>query len=271
MLATCPVRLTTSPSLTCSHSPNSAVPTLSSSRLKAMPVTPCSNSSISEATAVSRSYCSIRCLRIEVISSGRSFNETPFSVPGKPPGFPDPSTGPLRGQAAAPPVSVSSGSPFQLVSKIVQPAAHTRVETQRAGLQDDAADQVRVDTTRRHDRSARSFLDLRNHIARLVLRERHGGRQLDLEDALLLGDDALEVARDLLYLAGAALLGEQHQEVPDELLLAAEQLLESRGLEAVVELRVSEELTKLRNLALRLDEVAELFAHGVDPVFVLRR
>ena len=97
--ATAPVRRTGSPSLMCSHSPNSAVPTLSSSRLKAMPTTPCSNSSSSSETAFSSpwtrampspiwrtvptsersvwtSYCSIRCFRIEVISSGRSFNSS---------------------------------------------------------------------------------------------------------------------------------------------------------------------------------------------------
>ena len=48
-----PVRRTGSPSFTCSHGPKSAVPTLSSSRLKARPVTPCSNSSISAETAFS--------------------------------------------------------------------------------------------------------------------------------------------------------------------------------------------------------------------------
>jgi len=53
MLVTRPVRLTTSTSLTCSPSPKSAVPTLSSSRLSARPVTPCSNSSISSETAFS--------------------------------------------------------------------------------------------------------------------------------------------------------------------------------------------------------------------------
>ena len=42
-----PVRLTFSPSVTFSQSPKSGEPTLSSSRLKAMPVTPCSSSSIS--------------------------------------------------------------------------------------------------------------------------------------------------------------------------------------------------------------------------------
>ena len=95
-----PVRLTGSPSLTSCHSPKSATPTLSSSRLKAIPTTPCSNSSRSSETQFSSpctrampsptwsteptsersvwtSYCSIRDLRIEVISSGRSFTFSP--------------------------------------------------------------------------------------------------------------------------------------------------------------------------------------------------
>ena len=53
-LATRPVRRTGSPSLTRSQSPNSAAPTLSSSRLSAIPVTPCSSSSISIEAALSR-------------------------------------------------------------------------------------------------------------------------------------------------------------------------------------------------------------------------
>ncbi len=94
--ATLPVRRTGSPSLILSHSPNSATPTLSSSRLKARPTTPWSSSSISSATQfsspwtrampspswrtaptsarfVSTSNSSMRARRIDVISSGRSF------------------------------------------------------------------------------------------------------------------------------------------------------------------------------------------------------
>ena len=52
-LATRPVRRAGSPSLTCSHSPKSAAPTSSSSRLNARPVTPCSSSSISSEPAFS--------------------------------------------------------------------------------------------------------------------------------------------------------------------------------------------------------------------------
>ena len=53
-LTTLPVRLTVPPSAIFSHSPKSATPTLSSSRLSAMPVTPCSNSSISNDRQLSR-------------------------------------------------------------------------------------------------------------------------------------------------------------------------------------------------------------------------
>ena len=49
-----PVRRAGSPSRTCCHSPKSAEPTSSSSRLNASPTTPCSSSSISIATAFSR-------------------------------------------------------------------------------------------------------------------------------------------------------------------------------------------------------------------------
>ena len=48
-----PVRLTTSPSLISLNSPRSTVPTLSSSRFRAIPYTPCGNSSISPAIAFS--------------------------------------------------------------------------------------------------------------------------------------------------------------------------------------------------------------------------
>ena len=95
-LMTRPVRFTVPPSPTFCQSPNSATPTLSSSRFRAMPVTSCSSSTISmamqlsspytraipspmastlptSARSVSTSYSSMRCLRIDVISSGRSF------------------------------------------------------------------------------------------------------------------------------------------------------------------------------------------------------
>jgi hypothetical protein len=128
----------------------------------------------------------------------------------------------------------------------VEAAAHAGVEAQRAGLEDEAAEQVRVDALRRLDLAAGSFLDLADHVARLLLGELDRGRQLDVEDALGLGDQPVELARDLLDLAGAVLLGKQQEEVANELLVAAQQLLERRRLGAVVDLRVAEEPSQLR-------------------------
>src|SRR6185437_13672516 len=78
--------------------------------------------------SVSTSYCSIRCLRIEVISSGRSFTGST----------------PCR----------------QLLSKSFEAAADARVDAERAGLEDDAADQVGIDASRRVDLAPARALDL---------------------------------------------------------------------------------------------------------------
>src|SRR5438093_8825276 len=118
----------------------------------------------------------MRRLRIEVISSGRSFK----------------ALSPCR----------------EFVAEPVEAAAHAGVEAQRAGLEDEAADQVRVDALRRLDLAAGSFLDLADHVARLFLGELDRGGQLDVENALCLGDQPVELACDLLDLTGAVLLGE---------------------------------------------------------------
>src|SRR5690349_16665116 len=80
--------------------------------------------------SVSTSYCSIRCLRIEVISSGRSFT------------------------------AFLSASGRQLLSKSFEAAADARVDAERTGLEDDAADQVGVDPARHVDLAAARALDL---------------------------------------------------------------------------------------------------------------
>src|SRR6266478_6536402 len=107
------------------------------------------------------------------------------NLPGKPPtrsASVSPSTGPLRGQAASPPPC------RQFLAEPVEAAAHAGVEAHRAGLEDEAADQVWVDALRRLDLAAGSFLDLSDHVARLLFGELDGGGQLDVEDALCLRD-----------------------------------------------------------------------------------
>src|SRR6478736_5274581 len=81
--------------------------------------------------SVSTSYCSIRCLRIEVISSGRSFTGTSLLRIC------------FRG----------SGSGDELAPEAVEAAADACVDTERSGLEDHPADQVGVDRATGFDRT----------------------------------------------------------------------------------------------------------------------
>src|SRR6476646_2750555 len=101
------------------------------------------------ARSVSTSNSLIRSLRMAVISSGRSF--TVFL----------------------------SGSCDEFSFEALQAAAHARVDAQRAGLEDDAADQLGVDGACCLDGPARGLADLLDDRACLVLGELERGRQLD--------------------------------------------------------------------------------------------
>src|SRR5262245_31869863 len=94
--------------------------------------------------SVSTSYCSIRCFRIEVISSGRSFTEG---------------------------LSFGSVSGHEIATKSFQAAAHAGVDAQRAGLEDEAADEVGVDRAGRLDGATRRLLDPADDGLRLGLVE----------------------------------------------------------------------------------------------------
>src|SRR5436309_696135 len=89
------------------------------------------------ARSVSTSYCSIRERRIDVISSGRSF--TVFSAP------------------------------HQFSSQSFKSSTHARVGAIRAGLQHEAAEQIRIDAARRLDLSSRGLLDLADDLAGLAV------------------------------------------------------------------------------------------------------
>src|SRR5438876_595495 len=144
------------------------------------------------ARSVSTSYSSIRCRRIDVISSGRSFK--------------------------------SLSAPHEFLSQSFQASAQARVDTVRAGLQHDAADQLRVDAAGRLDRSSSRLLDLADDVVRLLVRQLAGGGQLDRQPALLARHQPLELARDLLELARAALLGAQQEEVAEQRLVVADEV-----------------------------------------------
>src|SRR3954447_239090 len=241
-LTTLPVRFTGSPSRTCSQSPKSAAPTLSSSRFMARPTTPCSSSRSSRATALSRPWmrampsptCStvptsarsvstsksaIRCLRIEVISSGRSF---------------------IRRSAPC-------GGEF--LAKSLEAAAHARVEAHRSRLQDDAADQLRVDAARGLDGTAGRLLDLLDDVCGLGVGQLVGGGELDGQHPLLGCHERLVLPRDLRKLGRAALLRENPHEVAHELVgIAAEDVHEDGRLDVRVELGVHEHRVQVGHL-----------------------
>src|SRR3954469_19961910 len=104
--------------------------------------------------SVSTSYCSIRCLRIDVISSGRSFTVWLLLVPSR----------------------CSRARPCELAAQLVDPAAHACVQAERAHLEDDAADQSRVDAAAGVDRPAKSAGDALDEGFRLVVGELHRRR-----------------------------------------------------------------------------------------------
>src|SRR5579862_1499040 len=260
--ATAPVRRTGSPSLILSHSPKSATPTLSSSRLNARPTTPWSSSSSSRETQfsspwtrampspswstaptsarfVSTSNSSIRWRRIDVISSGRSFIQlTPCRC--------------------------------ELLAKSFEAAAHARVQPHGAGLEDDPSDQIRVNRPGRVHIASRRFGDLLHDPVRLGVRERMRGRQLDVEHVLQRVGEDLELCGDLTHLAGPALLDEQAGEVADELVGAPEHALEHVCLDPRVELGVEEELGELGHVVEGVHEVIELGPHDVEAALLLR-
>src|SRR4051794_8529678 len=137
--------------------------------------------------SVSTSYCSIRCLRIEVISSGRSFTVRLLRIPSR----------------------WSRARPSELAAQLVEAAAHAGVETQRADLEDEAADQARVDAAPRVDRPAERAGDALDEAVRLLVGELHRRGEVELEPALRLGDERLELPGDLFDLADAPLLHEE--------------------------------------------------------------
>src|SRR3954454_5558295 len=112
------------------------------------------------ARSVSTSYCSIRERRIDVISSGRSF--TGFSAP------------------------------HQFSSQSFKSSTHARVRAVRAGLQHEAAEQVRIDATRRFNLSSCRLFDLADDLAGLGVGQLARRHELDGQTPLLTRDQPFE-------------------------------------------------------------------------------
>ena len=118
------------------------------------------------------------------------------------------------------------------------------------------------------DLPARRLRDLRDDLVGLRPAQRTRRDQLDLEHALLLGDEPLELAPDLGHLAEAPLLRQQAEEVAEDGFGVAEHRVEAGLLGAYVDLRVLQEPAELGRGLGRLDELGEVAA---DLVAAARR
>ena len=155
------------------------------------------------------------------------------------------------------------------MAQSLEAAADARVDAHRAGLEDEAADQVGVDAARRLDLPAGGLLDLLDDRASLVGRELEGGRQLDVEDALLARHrfsnsrciSAISCARPFSTTSSRKL--RTSSSVPPS------RSSSSADLGARVELRVPEDRVELGHVFERLDEVVELVADGLERALLL--
>jgi len=133
----------------------------------------------------------------------------------------------------------------------------------RADLENDAADQLGVDGAGRLDGAARGLLDLLDDRGGLVVGELVGRGELDGETSRVGGDERVELAIDLVELACAALLGEEEDEVPQQLVGVREDLTQRRRALVALDLRVREQPAQLGHLVDGCGELAEL---GMDDV-----
>ena len=158
----------------------------------------------------------------------------------------------------------------ELLTEAIETAADAGVEAHRACLQDETADQLRIDAPRRLHLAARLLLDVGDDAVEVGVGERLGRGELDVEHAGLGADERLELGRDLADLGGAALLDDEVGEVADEVVRAVEDLLEHLRLHRPLGLGVDEQGLQRGHLVDRLREIAELLANGREPALALR-
>src|SRR3954470_1362721 len=271
------VRLTVSPSTTCSQGPKSTTPTLSDSRLSASPVTSCGNSSISNASQLSRPWTrampsatdrtvptsvrsaspssspSMRLLRMLVISSGLICMEILFRPP----------------VLASSDLRTTLGRARDLLWKVLEAVADGGVEDGIADPDDDAAQDVGLHPRRELDLAAGLLGDLVADLPHRVLVELHGGGDLDREEAVLLLPHRAELGADAEDHRHPVLLDQQLQEVDDRLVGAGDRLVQALGLLLGGEVGREQEHLQLARPVQRVCELAQLVVDPVELVLLL--
>src|SRR5580765_593922 len=173
-----PVRLTMSPSLISVEWPRSTAPTLSSSRLSAMPKMPCGNSSISPAiarsTPLTRAMPSPTDMTVPISATSTSAAKLPIW-----------SRMILEISSALICMCVSACCLPFLNQPLLQPlelSRHAAVEHHAADARDDAADDGRVDARVHRHRQARRPGDRALKRRALAVAERRGRHDLRRDD-----------------------------------------------------------------------------------------
>jgi hypothetical protein len=115
------------------------------------------------------------------------------------------------------------------------------------------------------------LFDLAENLGRFVVRELDRGRQLDIEDAFLDGDERVELADNLVELLGPPLLDEEQDEVADELVGLGENARERIALDVRVDLRVLEHGAELGHFGDGLGEGVEVVADPLEAPLLLGR
>jgi hypothetical protein len=138
-------------------------------------------------------------------------------------------------------------------------------------LEDDASDQVWVHLPLRLHLAAGGGFDPSEDASELLVAQLGSCRQLDVEDALLGRDQLVELGDDVGELCGAALLGDQAQEVDDELVRSLRNAREDVRLHDRLDLRVLEQPGEIGRLGEGVAQLLELRVQLVELALVLRR
>src|SRR5665811_601314 len=261
-----PVRLTVSPSTILSHSPNSTAPTLSSSRLRARPVTPCGSSSISSAMQLSRPWMRAMPSATESTVPTSERSALPVSSPSILSRRIDAISSGLISMRV---LYASLRRLGDALSKFVQATADARVEHHVAYLQDDAAEDLLVDPAGQIDLLAGLPLDLLADLldhGRIELgRAGHG----DVDLAPLPLPHHLELAADAEQLRHPPLLDQQLEEVDQLALGAAERPPQPLDLLRRGEVRAEEEDLQLAPGVEGVGKLAQALRDWVEPALLL--
>src|SRR3954468_7654124 len=263
------VRLTVSPSTIWSQAPNRTAPTLSDSRLSARPVTSCGNSSSSSDRQFSRpwrrampsltlrtvptsvrsasptSRPSMRCLRIEVISSGLIC----IKVLGR--------------------WALGALGPGQLASHLFEAVPDTGIEDAVAHSEDDAAEDLGVDLGGQLDPAVGLLGDAAGDLLHGLVVELDCACHLDREEAVLLLPAFLELAADPEQGRHAVLLDQQVEEVLKRRVGAVEHLVQALFLLHRREVGREQEHLQVAVVVERVGDLSELVPDGIELVLLL--